>query len=120
MPLFTTELNRVANAIVDASGVLYVHDAAPTNASPANGRRGTGQTIAAGDWSAASGGDVDIEDDQTFGVIDAANARTLSHWSYYKSGSPVAFGTISPSVAVTAGGTFTMNGGTVQINGATS
>ena len=42
MPLFTVELNRLADSMVDASMTVYLHTAAPTDASPNNARLSAG------------------------------------------------------------------------------
>ena len=73
-----------------------------------------------GDWSAASSGDVTFEADVALGVLDAANSRTVSHYSLWRGNTFVARESLSANVVVAAGGTFTINQDTIIINGATS
>ena len=65
MPLFNVELNEKANRIGRSDLTIYLHTAAPSDASPTNGRLTagggvfeTGQTLAAGGISVAANGDI--------------------------------------------------------------
>lgn len=125
MPLFLTELNRLADSIVDATMTLYLHTAAPTNASPANGRTTAGgsnyengKSLTANDFSAASNGDVSNNSAIDFGTADE-NVGTVTHWSLYKGSSPVAYGTV-PSTTINSGDSFSINSGSLQINGSST
>ena len=125
MPIFNAELNRIANDISASDLTCYVHTAAPSDGSPTNGRVPglSAQTLAASSWSAASDGDVAYNQDVAFGEVDSGNERILSHWSLYRGSAPVAFGTISGDEAartVAAGRHFTLNSGTIRINGSSS
>ena len=120
MPLSTTELNRLANYITASDLILYAHTANPGT----NGTTGrlTTPTVALDDanWSVASNGDVDYEADAEFGVLDSSNQRVITYWSVWRSTAFVASGAMASSVTVTAGGTFKINTGTIQLNGAST
>ena len=125
MPLFDTELNRLADDIGASALTIRLHTAAPTNASPTNGRTtvgGTGYengvTLASGDISAASSGDIENDVAIDFGTADD-DVGTVTHWSAYRAAAAVAFGTL-PSTAIHNGDTFQINANSLQINGSTS
>ena len=99
MPLFTVEQNRIADDFTSSTWTVYLHTASPSDSQPANARTTTGggayasgQTVAAGDFSVAATGDVQITAAIDFGSSTAA-VGTVTHWSAYRSGSPVAYGT---------------------------
>ena len=125
MPLFTSRLNLLADSLVSSAVIVYLHTDAPSNASPANGRTSagggayeTGISVAAADWSAATNGDVDNDNDIEFGTADEA-VGTVTHWSAYRSGVGIGFGTL-PSTVIGDGDTFKINAGTLQLNGSSS
>ena len=125
MPLFNTELNALADRIGRSDLTIRLHAAAPTNASPTNGRTtvgGTGYengvTLASGDISAASSGDIENDVAIDFGTADD-DVGTVTHWSAYRGSAPVAFGTL-PSTAINDGDSFEINANSLQFNGSTS
>ena len=66
MPLFTTELNRIANDFTSSAWTVFLHTANPTDAAPTNGRTNAGGggyengvSVPAGDFTAAASGDVE-------------------------------------------------------------
>ena len=70
MPLSTTELNRIANEISASAMTCYAHTGAPGTAGTANRVTGVSAVaLPAGDWSAASAGDVQYDADVEFGVL---------------------------------------------------
>ena len=93
MPLFTSKLNSMADELVDAAGTLYLHTAAPTDASPTNGtelRAGggayaSGLTTAAANWTVAANGDIENSVAFAFGTA-TADVGTVIAWSYEKGG----------------------------------
>lgn len=125
MPLFTVALNAIADGLVNASGTIYLHTEAPTNGSPTNGRTtagggefATGHTTAAANWTAAASGDVENSVAFDFGTASGA-VGTVTHWSYYESNNPIAFGTL-PSTTIADGDSFEINANSLQLNGATT
>ena len=125
MPLFTAALNALADSLVDAGGTIYLHTAAPTNTNPDNARTNAGggsyengRAVVVGNWTDASNGDVSNDIAFDFGTA-SANVGTVTHWSYYKGTDPIAFGTL-PSTTIANGDSFTINAGSLQINGATT
>ena len=125
MPLFTVRLNAMADGLVDSAGVVFLHTAAPTNAAPTNGRTTagggayvSGVSTAAANWTAASDGDVENSVAFDFGTATAA-VGTVTHWSYYQAGSPIAFGTL-PSTTIANGDSFSINANSLQLNGSTT
>ena len=125
MPLFTVRLNDLADYNVRNALTIRLHTAAPSNGSPTNGRTTVGGTgyengvsVAASNWSVASGGDVDNDNDIEFGTADD-DVGTVTHWSAYDGTDPVAYGTL-PSTTIADGDTFTINAGSLQFNGSTS
>ena len=125
MPLFTTELNRLADSIGASTLTIRLHTAIPSNASPTNGRLTagggtfeTGQALTAGGISVAANGDITNNADITYGTTTEA-AGTVAWWSAYRGNSPVGFGTL-PSRVLGAGDTYKINAGTLDFNGSTS
>lgn len=124
MPLSGTELDRIANDIVASDLTIRVHTGAPGNAGTANRANTTGlpQTLDAASWNQVSdgSGDVTYGAAVAFGVIDSANATTLTHYSIFRGAAFVASETLAASTTVPAGGVFQINSGTVRVNGSTS
>ena len=125
MPLFTTELNELADRIGRSNLTCRLHTAAPTNGSPTNARVsagggtfGTGATVTAANISTASNGDIEITADIDFGTA-TADVGTVTHWSLYRGTDPVAFGTL-PNTTIASGDSFKINANTLDINGSTS
>ena len=125
MPLFTTELNRLADSIGASTLTIRLHTAAPTNGSPTNARTTAGGggyengvTLAASGISNASNGDITNNAAIDFGTADEA-VGTVTHWSAYRGSVAVAFGTL-PSTAIGNGDTFAINAQTLDFNGSTS
>ena len=125
MPLFTVALNAVADGFVDAAGTVYLHTAAPTDAQPDNARTtlggglyASGLATTAASWTAASDGDVANAAAFDFGTATAA-VGTVTHWSYYEGTDPIAFGTL-PSTVIASGDSFSINSGSLQLNGSTA
>ena len=125
MPLFTTELNELADRIGRSNLTVRLHTAVPTNGSPTNGRitagggtYGTGATVTAANISSASNGDIEVTADIDFGTA-TADVGTVTHWSAYRGTDPVAFGTL-PSTVISSGDSFKINANTLDINGSTS
>ena len=108
------------------AGRVWLHTAAPTNASPAANRTSqgggayeSGFAVTAANWSAAASGDVQLDVVCDFGTSDEA-VGTVTHWSFDPStGDDGAYGTL-PSTTIGNGDSFEINTGTIQINGSTS
>ena len=69
------------------AGRIWLHTAAPTNASPAANRTSQGGgayeagfAVTAANWSAAASGDVQLDVVCDFGTSDEA-VGTVTHWS---------------------------------------
>ena len=124
-PLFTVELNRIADGIGASALTIRLHTSAPTNEDPTAGRitagggtYGTGATLAAGDISAAVDGDIQNSAAIAFGAATAA-VGTVTHWSAYRGSVAVAFGTL-PSTAIANGGSFTIDANSLRFNGSST
>ena len=125
MPLFGDELNNAADNIARA-GKVWLHTAAPTDSSPTNGRTTVGGTeyeggfdVTAANWSAASGGDVQLDVECDFGTADEA-VGTVTHWSFDPTtGDDGIYGTLTSTV-IAIGDSFKINTGTIQVNGSTT
>ena len=125
MPLFTVELNRIADAIVASDLTIRLHTAEPTDASPTNGRTtvgGTGYengvTLTAANIGAAAAGDVSNTAAIAFGTADEA-VGTVTWASAYRSAAPVGKWPL-PSTVIADGDTFTIPIGALDLNGATT
>ena len=125
MPLFDIELNRLADNVGEADLVIRLHTAAPSNASPTNGRVTTGgglyvsgATLAAADISTSSDGDIENNVDILFGIA-TADVGTVTHWSAYRGAAPVAFRSL-PSTTVVNTDTYQINANSMQFNGSTT
>ena len=120
MPLSTVELNRLADSIVASDLTCRLHTADPGANGTAN-RQGTlVQTLADETWSDAAAGDVQYNADVNFGVVDASNARTITHLSFWRGSTFVMSAQLSAAVQVGAGSTFRVVSGTIRINGSTA
>ena len=125
MPLFTTELNELADRIGRSNLTIRLHTAIPTNGSPTNGRTtagggsfGTGATLAATNITTAASGDIENSAAIDFGTA-TADVGTVTHWSAYRGTDPVAFGTL-PSTVIAVGDSFSINANSLAFNGSTS
>ena len=125
MPLFTRELNELADRIGRSDLTFWLHTDEPTNASPTNGRTTVGGggyengiVISASDISTAANGDIEVDVDIEFGTADD-DVGTVTHWSAYRGSDAVAFGTV-PNTTIADGDSFKINMNTLDINGSTS
>lgn len=125
MPLFTVELNRLADNLANTDLTIWLHTAAPTNSSISNGRTAvgggayeSGKTLAATGISAASDGDVHNNAAIDFGTADE-NVGTVTHWSAVRGTAGVGYGTL-PSTTINNGDSFSINAESLQFNGSTS
>lgn len=119
MPLSAAELNRIADEVVANALTCYIHTGAPGADGTANRVAGVaGQAIAAADWSNASDGDVSYDEDVAFGVLSASNERVLTAYTLFRGNAYAGTGQLSATVP--AGATYTIDSGTIRINGSTS
>ena len=125
MPLFTVELNRLADSIGASDLTIWLHTAAPTNANIANGRTSVGGgayenglTLASTDISDAADGDITNDEDLDWPQADEA-VGTVTHWSAVRGAAGVAFGTL-PNTVIDSGDSFRINASTLDLNGATT
>ena len=125
MPLFSVKLNKIADDELALAGTVWLHTAAPTDASPANGRTTVGggdyeagQAVTAANWTVAANGDVNISIDLGFGVADEA-VGTVGWWSFVTTSENVGYGTL-PSRTIGDGDTYKINAGTIQFNGSST
>ena len=125
MPLFTVELNRLADEVRKANWTVYLHTAAPTDGSPTNGRTTVGGAafengiaVAMSAIDAASAGDIANTGAIDFGTADEA-VGTVAWASVYRGTDPVGYVTL-PSTVIADGDSFLINAGTLQINGSTT
>ena len=98
MPLFTRELNDLADRIGRSDLTMWLHTAAPTDADPTNGRTSVGggayeagETLAAADISDAMNGDIESDAIVDFGTADEA-VGTVTHWSAVRGSDAVGWG----------------------------
>ena len=125
MPLFTRELNQLADRIGRSDLTFRLHTAAPTNGSPTNGRTTTGGggyengvVVSSSDISTAANGDIEVDVDIDFGTADD-DVGDVTHWSAYRGSDAVAFGTV-PATTIGDGDSFKINADSLDINGSTS
>ena len=125
MPLFTRELNEVANYIGRANLTFWLHTAVPTNAQPANGRTTVGGgayeagvVLAASDISNAMNGDIDSDVVIDFGTADEA-VGTVIRLSAYRGANAVAHWPI-PATIMGNGDSFQINANSLVLNGSTT
>ena len=120
MPLSTGELNRVADDITASAMEVRVHTGDPGANGTAN-RVGTASaSLAAATWSPASSGSSTYNAAAALGVLDTTNNQTVTWYSIFRSTTFVGREEFSASVTVIAGGTFTINTGTIMVNLTTS
>ena len=125
MPLFTRELNALADHIGRDDLTIRTHTALPSNANAANGRTTVGggafeagKVLTAGNITVASNGDIRNSVAIDFGTADEA-VGTVTHWSAARGADPVAFGTL-PNTAILNGGSFQIDANSLNFNGSTS
>lgn len=118
-------MNRIADDIAASDLTIWLHTAAPTNASPDNGRTTvgggayeSGATLTAANISAASNGDVSNSAAIDFGTADE-NVGTVVAASAYRGTAPVGHWTL-PSTTINNGDSFQIPSGALQFNGATT
>lgn len=125
MPLFTIELNRLADSIGASTLTIRLHTASPTNGSPTNARTTaggggyeTGTDLTAAQITNATNGDIENNVAIDFGTADD-DVGTVTHWSAYRGTVAVAYGTL-PSTTIASGDTFSINANSMQFNGSSS
>ena len=125
MPLFTRELNEVADYIGRSNLTIRLHTAAPTDASPTNGRTTagggayeSGATLTAANITAAANGDIENNVAIPFGTADEA-VGTVTHWSAYRGADPVCYRSL-PTTTIGSGDTFTINANSLDFMGSTT
>ena len=118
MKLSTIELNRNADYMTASIMSCRIHDGDAGDDDGTQNRIGTlTQNLAVANWSNAANGDVEYNADVPFGVLDASSQQTPSHYSLWRGNDLVGTGDLSASVVVSAGGTFKINTGTIDLNG---
>ena len=126
MPLFLTELNRLANEIRGSVTLtVYLHNEAPEDGNEQQGRltRGgegfeNGVDLPVSGITHASNGGIANEREIDFGTAND-NLGVITHWSLFRGTVPVAWGALASSDEVQRGDSYRMRAGTLQINGAT-
>ena len=125
MPLFTRELNELADYIGRDDLTIRLHTAAPSNANAANARTTVGggafeagKVLAASNITVAANGDIRNSVAIDFGTADEA-VGTVTHWTAARGADPVAFGTL-PNTAIANGGSFQIDANSLNLNGSTS
>ena len=125
MPLFNRELNELADRIGRADLTIWLHTSAPTEADPTAGRTTVGggayeagATLAAGDITDASNGDITNAVAVDFGMADAA-VGTVTHWSAVRGADAVAYGPL-PNTAIADQDGFEIDAQTLDFNGSTT
>ena len=125
MPLFTVELNRLADSIGASDLTIWLHTAAPTDADVTNGRTSVGggayeagATLAAADITDASAGDIENDAAIDFGTADE-DVGALTHWSAVRGAAGVAYGTL-PSVTIVDGDSYSINANSLELNGSST
>ena len=125
MPLFTVELNRVADSIGAGDLTVRLHTQAPTDAAPTRGRitGGGGVFVSGAPLPATAITDAASGDIQNTGIIDFGSAvgavGTVGWWTAYRGSSPVAWGTL-PSTTIANGDSFQINANSLRIMGSTT
>ena len=125
MPLFTRELNDLADRIGRAALTIWLHTAQPTDASPQNGRTTVGGggyeagiVVAPGSISNAANGDIQVTEDVDFGTADE-DVGEVGWWSAYRGSDAVGYGTV-PTTQIDIGDSFKINADELVIAGATT
>ena len=125
MPLFTRELNDLADRIGRSDLTMRLHTAVPTDGNPTNGRTTVGGgayeagvVLSASDLSDAMNGDFEGEVDINFGTADEA-VGTVIGVSAYRGGDAVGYWTVATTV-MGNGDSFKVNANTLDFMGSTS
>lgn len=125
MPLFNTELDRLADSIGASALTIRLHTSAPSHGSPTSGRvtvggntYENGVTVQPSDISNASGGDIRVTTAINFGTADE-DVGTVTHWSAYRGANPVAFGTLT-STQINANDSWSIAADALRINGSST
>ena len=127
MPLFTVELNRLADSMRSVAWTAYLHTVAPTDADPTNGRTAAGGgaytaglAVPVANISVAADGDFEITVDMDFGTA-TADVGTLSHASFYRGANPVGYVALpAPLRTIANGDSFLVNANSVDVTGSTA
>ena len=121
MPLFNLELNRNTDQIVEDDLLCYAHTGNPGTAGTSNRVSGlSAQTLPFASWSTATNGDAQYDADVDFGVLSTTQSTTVTHYSLFRVGARVGYETLQAPVTVVANGTFSINSGTIRIDGSTT
>ena len=114
-------LNKMADAATADDWTARAHTGNPGNNGTSNRIAGSPTpTLTAANWTNASAGDTNYGSDLAFGVIDSASARSITWLSLYEGSDWVGNVEMDATVVVAVGGTFTVNSGTIDLNGMTA
>lgn len=121
MPLSAYSLNKMTDHLVGDDFTSRPHTADPGSGGTTGQITGiTYPTLGNGNWSNASAGDSVYNAAVAFGVLSATQSRTITHYSLWEGNNFVGSEALSAPVTVAANGTFTINSGTISINGAST
>ena len=127
MPLSNTELNRIADDIVSSTLRFYLNTVKPAVSS--NGMAGrvtagggsftSGIAVAASGYTTASNGDVNVIAAIDYGTASGGDPGTVIAWTAFRGASFVAVGDV-PSTTIADGDSFSINAGSLNLNGSTT
>ena len=124
-PLSTTELNRIANDIVNSTLKIRAHTGAPGANGTANrvanggGSFTAGVDVAAAGWTGAAAGDVENVAAVDFGTAAGGDPGTITFWSAFRGNAFVGSGAVA-STTVGDGDSFEIDAGEIQFLGDTT
>ena len=125
MPLFTRELNELADRIGRSDLTMRLHTAVATDGNPTNGRTSVGggafeagATLTAANITASANGHIENSVDIPFGTADEA-VGTVIGVSAYRGGDAVGYWPL-PTTIIGNGDSFKINANTLDFMGSTS
>lgn len=126
MPLFSAELNQLADRIQRAAWTVRLHTAAPSDASPDNGlvtvgggSYESGFAITTAQIDRDADGDLTINVACAFGEADE-DVGTVTHYSIKRGTDNVSWDAFASGTTINDGDTFTIPANTIMINGTTT
>lgn len=107
-------LNIAADAVTSQAITVRLHDGAPGDAGTGNRIGTVSQTVAAGGWTAASGGISETAADVVFGVLSTTQSHTVTAYSLWRGNTFLGWADLQANVAVAANEAFTITAGTIE------
>ena len=108
-------LNSAADALTSQTIAVRIHDGTPGNAGTENRIGAHSVNVAAGGWTAASGGVSENSADVAFGVLSTSASNTVRAYSLWRGNTFLGWADLDNAITVAANESFLINARTIDI-----